>query len=353
MRASRTIAAALAVIFVVGILSVTAYAAPGTQDKPKEAKPQAKPSSMPKEIAALIQEGLATRQGRQDIPFSFFKQLVLPAQGQNLFPIFYFKARNGDLGYAPSPAGAGEMVTSLSVYFQFFQAAEDGAFASKVAGRAVGDLKTDANGYAADGEDWYSFGLAMPAGKYTLAMVLATPDMKKMSVAYSDIDLPGPEAYASALWSTDPVVVTAMEQVEPDQRPTIHRAYFTWGAIKVVPNVRAEVAPGENLEVFFFVLGGAYKDPAAERPVNDFEVNFEVQYEDGKPAIKWAPQPFEAYFINQPLPLVQTLQKQDEKGTVLGQEKKPLEIGKYKLAITVTDKVSGKKVETKTAFSVR
>jgi len=56
MRASRTIAAALAVIFVVGILSVTAYAAPGTQDKPKEAKPQAKPSSMPKEIAALIQE---------------------------------------------------------------------------------------------------------------------------------------------------------------------------------------------------------------------------------------------------------------------------------------------------------
>jgi len=38
----------------------------------------------------------------------------------------------------------------------------------------------------------------MPAGKYTLAMVLATPDMKKMSVAYSDVDLPGSEAYASA-----------------------------------------------------------------------------------------------------------------------------------------------------------
>jgi hypothetical protein len=353
MRALRTIAAALAVIFVAGIFSVTAYAASGTQAKPQEAKPQAKPSSMPKEIAALIQEGLATRQGRQDIPFSFFKQLVLPAQGQNLFPVFYFKARNGDLGYAPSPAGTGEMATSLNAYFQFFQEGEGGVFASRVAGRAVADLKTDANGYAADGEDWYSFGLAMPAGKYTLAMVLATPDMKKLSVAYSDVDLPGPEAYATALWSTDPVVVTAMDQVEPDQRPTIHRACFTWGAIKVVPSVRAEVAPGENIEVFFFVLGGAYKDPAAERPVNDFEVNFEVQFEDGKPAIKWAPQLFEAYFINQPLPLVQTLQKQDEKGTVLSQEKKPLEIGKYKLAITITDKVSGKKVETKTGFSVR
>ena len=353
MRASRTIAAALAVIFVVGILSVTAYAAPGTQDKPKEAKPQAKPSSMPKEIAALIQEGLATRQGRQDIPFSFFKQLVLPAQGQNLFPIFYFKARNGDLGYAPSPAGAGEMVTSLNVYFQFFQEAEGGAFASKVAGRAVGDLKTDANGYAADGEDWYSFGLAMPAGKYTLALALASPDMKKLSVAYSDVTLPGPEAYATTLWSTEPVIVTAMEQVEQDQRPTIHRGYFTWGAIKVVPNVRGDVAAGENLEVFFFVLGGSYKDVAAERPTNDFEVNFEVQYPDGKPAIKWAPQPFEAYFINQPLPLVQTLQKMDEKGTVLSVDKKPLDPGKYNLAITVLDKVSSKKTDVKMVFSVR
>jgi hypothetical protein len=144
-----------------------------------------------------------------------------------------------------------------------------------------------------------------------------------------------------------------MEQVEPDQRPTIHRGYFAWGAIKVVPSVRGDVAAGENLEVFFFVLGGSYKDPAAERPMNDFEINFEVQYPDGKAAIKWVPSSFEAYFINQPLPLFQTLQKMDEKGTVLGQERKPLEAGKYNLAITVLDKISGKKTESKMAFSVR
>jgi hypothetical protein len=144
-----------------------------------------------------------------------------------------------------------------------------------------------------------------------------------------------------------------MDQVEQDLRPTIHRGYFTWGAIKVVPNVRGDVAPGENLEVFFFVLGGSYKDPTMEQPRNDFEVNFEVQYADGKPAIKWAPQPFEAYFINQPLPLVQTLQKMNEKGEVLGVEKKPLDAGKYNLAITILDKVSSKKTDAKMAFSVR
>lgn len=353
MKTSRTYAAALALIAMIGVLAVSAAAAPGIQGKKQEAKPSAKGSSMPKEVVALIQEGLATRQGRQDIPFSFFKQIVLPAQGQNLYPIFFFKAKNGDLGYAPSAAGTGEMEAAVNVFFQFLQETPTGTLAPMISGRAPSVLKTDGAGYSPENEDWYSFGLTLPAGKFTLALALTSPDMKKMSVAYADVALPGPDAYATSLWPTDPVVVAAMDQVEPDQRPTVHRGFFTWGAIKVVPNIRADVAAGENLEVFFFVLGGAYKDPAAERPVNDFEVNFEVQHPDGKPAIKWAPQPYEAYFINQPLPLVQTLQKMNEKGEVLGTEKKPLEAGKYNLAITITDKVTGKKADAKMDFSVR
>jgi len=353
MKASRTIAAALALIVTVGILTVSAQAAPVIQGKKQEAKPPVKASSMPKEIVALIQEGLATRQGRQDIPFSFFKQIVLPAQGQNLYPIFFFKAKNGDLGYAPSATGSGEMEASVNVFFQFLQETATGTLEPMISGRTPSVLKTDGAGYSPDNEDWYSFGMTLPAGKFTLAMVLASQDMKKMSVAYTDVTLPGPETYAATLWPTAPVIVTTMDQVEPDQRPTVHRGYFTWGAIKVVPNIRGDVAPGENLEIFFFVLGGTYKDPAAERPVNDFEVNFEVQYPDGKPAIKWAPQPYEAYFINQPLPLVQTLQKMNEKGEVLSTDKKPLDAGKYNLAITVTDKVTGKKADAKMDFSVR
>ncbi len=70
-------------------------------------------------------------------------------------------------------------------------------------------------------------------------------------------------------------------------------------------------------------------------------------------SVRWAPQPFEAYFINQPLPLVQTLQKMDEKGTVLSVDKKPLDPGKYNLALPVQDKVSSKKTAAKIAFSVR
>ena len=351
MRASKTIAAALASLFVICVLAISVQAAPGPQRGKQEPKPPAK-ASMPKEIAAVIQEGLATRQGRQDIPFSFFKQLILPAQEKNLYPVFFFKAKNGDLGYAPSASGSGQMETNLLAFFEFYQADAAGALKPKFGGRNQAVLTTDAAGYSADKEDWYSFGLALPAGKYTLALVLSTPDMKKLSVAYSDVTLPGPEVYETALWPTEPVIVTAMDQVEPDQRPTIHRGYFTWGAAKIVSNANAEVRSGENLEVLFFVLGASPKDPAAQRPLLDLEVNFEVQDEAGKAAIKWAPQSYELYLVNQPLPLSQTLQKMDEKGTVLSTEKKPLPAGKYNLMVSVLDKVSGKKAETKMAFTV-
>jgi hypothetical protein len=351
MRASRTIVPALALFAILGILAGSVQAAPAQQKK-QEPKPAAK-ASMPKEIEAVIQEGLAARQGRQDMPFSLVKTLVLPAQANNLYPIFFFKAKNSDLGYAPSLTGSGAMETTFNVFFEFFQPDATGALKSRFGGKTQAALSTDGTGYAPEKEDWYSFGMTLPAGKYTMALVLGTPDMKKLSVAYSELALPGPDAYETTLWPTDPIIIMAMDQVDPDQRPTIHRGYFTWGAAKVVHNAAYEIGVGENLEILFFVLGAAAKDPAAPRPALDLEVNYEVQSLDGKPVIKWTPQSYELYLVNQPLPLFQTIQKLDEKGTVLSEEKKPLVAGSYNLAITVTDKVSGKKTDTKMAFSVK
>jgi hypothetical protein len=275
MKTSRTIAAALALLFVVSVLAVTVQAAPGTQ-KQQEPKASGK-SQMPKEIMAAMQEGLATRQGRQDFPFTFFRQLILPAAQDSLYPIVFFKAKNGDLGYAPSAAGTGAMETTINAFFGFYQADATGALKpTKFGGRSQAVLTADAAGYSADKEDWYTFGYALPAGTYTLAMALTTPDMKKLSVGYADITLPGPESRTASLWPTDLVIVTAMDQVEPDQRPTIHRGFFTWGAAKVVANAASEVGSGENLEILFFVLGASPKDPAAPQGL-DLEVTFEVQ----------------------------------------------------------------------------
>ena len=62
--------------------------------------------------------------------------------------------------------------------------------------------------------------MTLPPGKYTMALVLGTPDMKKLSVAYTDVTLPGPDAYETTLWPTDPIIIMTMDQVDQDQRPT-------------------------------------------------------------------------------------------------------------------------------------
>ena len=98
----------------------------------------------------------------------------------------------------------------IQIFFQFFQPGDAGAFKPYWGGKSLAVLKSDGAGYDAEKEDWYSFGLAMPSGKYTLAMVLTTPDMKKMSVAYCDVSLPAAETYQAALWLTEPVIVKAL-----------------------------------------------------------------------------------------------------------------------------------------------
>ncbi len=358
MKASRTFAAALALIFVVSVLAVSVQAAPGIQ---KNKKPAAKTAvkGMPKEVAALIQEGLAARQGRQDIPFTFFKQLVLPARDNKVYPIYFFNAKNGDLGYAPSASGTDEMEVTLDLYFQFFQVAADGTLKAGLGGKSSPVLRTPAEGYSPDAEDFYSFDLGrlgMSPGNYTLALVLGTPDMKKLSVAYSDIDLTATAARQSGFWLTDPVIVKSAEQVEPDQQPTLHRGSFTWGGLKVVPNALNEIAVGQVLDTLFFAVGAAPKQADDPQPTNELEVVFEVRAEDGKSVIKWAPTTYDIYFVNIPLPLENTVEIEttDEKGAVSKkQEKRPLAAGKYTLLVGITDKVTGKTADASMAFSVK
>ena len=358
MKASRTIAAALALLVVFGVLAAPAQAAPGIQ-KGKKQDPKAAAKGMPKEVAAVIQEGLGARQGRQDIPFAFFKQLVLPARDGKLYPIYFFKAKNGALGYAPAAAGTGEMEAALEVYFQFFQPAADGSLKAGMGGKSSVVLKTPSEGYSPESEDFYSFDLGrigLTPGPYTLALVLGTADLKKLSVAYSDVDLTRSDAQQSGFWLTEPVIVKSAEQVEPDQQPAIHRGNFTWGGLKVVPNAAGEIRVAEPLDTLFFAVGAAPKPGTEQQPMNDLEVTFKVLGADGQTVINWAPTTYDIYFVNIPLPLENTVEIQttNEKGEVsTKQEKRPLAAGSYTLAVSVTDKVTGKKADGTMAFAVK
>ena len=377
MKASRFAAAGLALVFALCLLTAFAQATPAQKQEPaKPAPKQPQKEILPKEIKAIIQEGLATRQGRQDIPFTIFKTLDFPVPG-GMQAVVLFKAKNADLGYgvpaapaaggrnqqAPAAPVAGVLEARLAVALQFFQADESGV--QKLAREAgfPATLQTDSAGYDPNKEEWYAVGYPVPYGKYTLALFLSpldpkknTPDLKKVGVAYTDLVLPGPETLQNSLDTTPLFFARTIEQMASyEARPVVHRGCFTYSILKITPNIENVVAAEDKgqIEVFFFVLGAKPKaetpgqtQPSGQ-PVNDLEVTYEVQKEDGSPAIKWQTQSYPSSLVDQALPLKRTL-KTGEKTEV-----KDLDPGKYNLVLKVTDKVSGQTLEKKAPFEVK
>ena len=104
MKAPKILVAGLMVLFALSTLAVFAEASPQKAKEPAKKTPEK--IFIPKEIKAVLQEGLAARQGRQDFPFQIFKDLQFPAR-ENLHAVLFFKAKNADLGYGvPAPAAA-------------------------------------------------------------------------------------------------------------------------------------------------------------------------------------------------------------------------------------------------------
>jgi len=378
MKAHRFAAAGLMIVFALSLSTGFAQTTPPAQ-KQEAKKPEAKQPPkeiLPKEIKAIIQEGLATRQGRHDIPFTFFKNLIFPVPG-GMQAVVFFKAKNADLGYgvpvapapapkgkpAPAPAPAGILETQLAVALQFFQTDESGV--QKVvreAGFPV-TVQTPSAGYDPNKEEWYSLNYPLAYGKYTIAMLLApldpkkhTPDLKKVGVGYYDLVLPGPEATQNSIDTTPLFLARTIDQMQSvESRLTIHHGYFIYSILKITPNIEDVVTAEDKgqIEVFFFVLGAKPKpEPAGQaqpssQPTIDVMVDYEVQKEGGGTAIRWQAQSYSSPLIDQALPLKRTL-KTGEKTEV-----KDLEPGKYTLVLKITDKVSGLTVEKKAPFEVK
>jgi hypothetical protein len=383
MKALRLVVLGLILIFSLSLFNVFAQATPGQKQEPKkqEAKPPLK-SMIPKEIKAIIQEGLATRQGRQDIPFTIFKYMAFPAK-DGMYTVIFFKAKNADFGYAapvptapqgkqaqPAAPPAGTLEARFAMVLEFFQADEAGAL--KVSGeRSIPvTLQTDSAGYDPAKEEWYALTVGLPYGKYTIAMLLApvdpkkgTADIKKVGVGYYDITLPGVETYQSAI-DTTPVFyakdIQQMNSYEP--KPVVHRGLFTYSVLQIVPNIDNVVTAEDKsqIEVFCIVLGAKPKEesPAQsaaqpQRQTNDIEVNYEVQKGDGAAVIKWQSQTYASPLIDQPLPLKQTKVTTDQATGKQSTSQSDLAPGKYQLVVKVKDKVSGFTVEKKVPLEVK
>jgi hypothetical protein len=310
---------------------------------------------IPKEIKAMMAEGMATKQGRQDIPISIFYNLYLPAQ-QNFHDTFFLKIKNSALGFAPvtaapatppappkkgpQEAASQETPQLLQANFNFFfqfNLIKEGAQPESVKEVYIPcTVQVPSAGFDPEVEDTYTFGYPMPAGHYLLAVAVTSLDLKQVGVAYYDFSVPDPSTYAKSLDTTPIFFVKEMEQMEAvETRTILHRGFFTYSILKIVPNLAKEFSAGQNIDIFFYVFG----TQANAQGQGDLEVTFEVKKGE-EYAIRWAPQTYISPLVSQPLPLKQTLNIKtgDQERT----ETKDLPPGNYTLHVKILDKVSGK-----------
>jgi hypothetical protein len=339
-------------------------AAQKPQDKGKQAKTEER-IFIPKEIKAILEEGLPTKQGRPDIPVSIFYDLFLPAR-ENLHTIFFLKIKNSGLGFSPIGAAAApktskisgpalqetaaqepvQLQASFNVFLQFnrLEGGEPKSF-REVYVPSSAQFQSDA--FDPEKEETYTVGYPLPPGQYVLALAVTSLDLQKIGTAYYEFTLPDPASFTKELGTTTVFFVKQLEQMEAaETRTTVHQGYCTYSVLKIVPNLEKVFAAGDNLDIFYFIFGAQPN----EQQKYDIEVNYEVKKGD-EFAIRWTPQKYDSPLVSQPLPLKQTVKIKtgEEERT----EQRDLEPGNYTLAIKIEDKVSGRSLVKNIDFEVK
>jgi hypothetical protein len=335
--------------------------------------PKAKPIIIPPQVKAVFEKGIQTREVRQDISFSVYKVLYFPTSiPQNLYTIFILKAKNAGLGFAPLSATAPvipekkeekkkeETLTTFEtvsnklkarshIFIQFnkLEVGVPGEVAFEI--YVPVDMEVDSSNFVPDKEDIYSVGYSLPGGNYLASIAIASQSLEKIGTQYYEFSIPDPTSFTDKIDTTPIFFFKSMKELpSPDIRPVIHKGYFTYSYLQFVPNVENTFSSGDYLEVFYYIFG---VQPGADGRYT-IEVNYEVIKGEEK-VIRWAPETYNILqpFIDQPLPLVNTVLIKSESGEK--QEQKSLEPGKYTLSLAVTDKISGKSVAKTIDFEVK
>ncbi len=364
MTAKRTFGLLLLFVFSMSLLAASAEAPPNAQRPPQKSQPAAQERVIiPKEIKAVLQEGLISRQGRQDIPFEITENLMLPAQ-KDLYPVFFFKVRNGDLGFAPSAdATMPGFEARLNVFLQFLQ--EDASGVPQINREVFVPfaVQVPSEGYDPDAVEWYSVGLAMYPGNYTLAMALTSTDLQKVGVEYFDFVLPDPASFQQSIETTPIFLIKELNQTSAaEQRPVIHKGMFTYAILQITPLLDRIIVPGDTVELLFYVFGAkaAEMEDPQQRPQFDIDVEYLVNKDDDsleenqKLRIRWPVQKYQSPLVSQPLPFPpkQTVIVKDEKGEEK-QEDRDFEAGKYILHVKIKDNISGLTIEKTVPFEFK
>ncbi|UCC38881.1 MAG: hypothetical protein JSV96_13830 [Candidatus Aminicenantes bacterium] len=340
------------------------------QEKKQEKQAQeARREIFPPEIKTVFAEGIQTRLVRPDILFSIAKHYYLPAQ-QNHHNIFLFKVKNADLGFAPIvPVGETpekkeekekeeevsafqaepNLVQANAHLFLQFNRLENGSPGELVKEVYIPfRIQEDGSLYKPDEEGLYSTGYPLPSGNYLLSMAITSGDLTKIGTQYFEFSTPNPTSFTDALDTTPIFFVKKIERMAAAETTSeVHKNIFTYSVLQIEPNIDNIFAPGEFLDIFFFVFGTQPKEDGRCK----IEVNYQIFKED-QIVIRYEPRVYDTFpLVSQPLPMKSTVIIKSEEGEKT--EQRDLEAGAYTLVVKITDMISGKSVEKKVSFEVR
>lgn len=316
---------------------------------------------IPEQVKSLLQQGMATKEARLDIPFSFVKNLYLPAQ-QNLHSIFFFKVKNAALGFA-APAVAAEkkeeqevssfettaaqLQASCHLFLMFNQL--DGDFTKEV--YVPMNFQVEGSSYDAEKEEVYTIAYPLPPGKYILSMAIASQNLEKVGTQYNEFTLPNPGGFTDALGTTPAFFVKKISRMAaPETMTNVHKDFFTYSVLQVETNLDHTFTAGDNLDIFLFIFGAQ----ANEQNRNDIVINYEVKKGE-EVLIKYAETNYDNPLVSQPLPLKRTVLVRTTKGEEVKERKetRDLEPGTYTLSINIKDNLSGKTLTENVEFVVQ
>ncbi|MBM3296499.1 MAG: hypothetical protein FJY83_02760 [Candidatus Aminicenantes bacterium] len=356
MNGKRIAAFALLALFLAASLGFAQAAQKKAKSEPRV--------FIPKEVKAVMEAGLLTKQARLDIPFAITGHLYLPA-GTSFQNIFTLEAVNKDLGFAPpspTPAaqardkafegpGQPEPVTEMRAAFSLFVQFRE--ISAGLPGQLVKEVYVPctevipAAQYDPEKKEAYYVGYPLPAGKYIATLALTTNDLKTIGIQYLEFSTPDPAAFTDRIDTTPVFTAKSIERMEaPEDRTILHKDFFTYSILKIVPNINNVISPDENLDIFYFVFGAR---PDSEQKYG-LETTFEVKKGE-ESVIKFAPAVMDSPLVSLPLPLKRSLVTQTEAGEK--REDKNLEAGNYALMIKITDKNTGLSVTKNLNFIVQ
>ncbi len=335
----------LALLLILSFTANLAKAEPQKRDQKKEQKPQ---SALPRDIKALLEQGLASRQVKPDIPLNFSNLYILPARGIYI-AIFVTRLKNADLEYTQKVTSGDNYQTEMDIFFQIYQL-DSGTPKLYAENKANSIFSIPAAEYNPEEEHYYYLGYPLPSGKYLLAAALGNRTSKKLGTTYYEFEIPNfEEAYRNGQMETTSLfLLKNYEQLEVQENyPNFKKDYFSWMILKAYPYGEMKLKPGEQPTLMFMIYGTKFDSNQRTQ----LEINYDIR-KDGNKIVAFTPMKYDSPFIEQPIPIPSSKQVKitDDKGERI--ESKPLEPGNYELVINIKDLIGNTTLEKKIPFEL-